>query len=655
MRSALLFLLQVVSFSMFSQQTPDELLKGIEAASNDSIKISKMLDAAWEVKYSNPANAIHYANNAVLLARKNGFKSQLANSHYYKALIFYLTNQFDSTFVSAAKALDLYLQLKNDYGVASIHNVHGLVHERKGDYEESIKSYHRSLEYAKRTSNLYAQSNPLHNIGLIYNKLKEYRQSKDYFLKALEIRKKIGDSVMIAQSFQCIALVDVPLGDTNSAINYNEQAIRYFKKTGDSYDLALVYTNLGTLNTALKKYDKAEELLKEALSLHRTVENKEGEVMTLNNLAELQIALGNFNDAVRYASQSVSLADSLGLDPELKQAYLNLVLGHEGSGDFRNAFFVQKRLATLSDTLLNEEKVKQLALMETRYQAKEKEQQIALQESELKQTYGVIASLVVGMFMLGIIFYLARSQYRKKQALLEADKELSVREAYIQATIESQENERKRFARDLHDGMGQLISALRLSLSAVNHNSSLEERVAVVDQSSKLLNEMHGEIRSVAFNLMPQTLVQYGLVPALKEMADRMNASGTIFIRISSLDLPSRFPEVFEISIYRIIQEWVNNVVKYATPSKIEVQLVGYEREVIITIEDDGKGFDPKTLQESSGNGWKNIRSRINLIKGDLEIDSSPLRSGSTLTLNIPIEGASTQKLQQPLLEPSAG
>jgi signal transduction histidine kinase len=148
---------------------------------------------------------------------------------------------------------------------------------------------------------------------------------------------------------------------------------------------------------------------------------------------------------------------------------------------------------------------------------------------------------------------------------------------------------------------------------------------------------MHREIRSIAFNLMPQTLVQHGLVPALKEMSERINNSGQIIIRVTSFDIPHRLTEVQEISLYRVIQEWINNIVKYSGARTIEVQLVGHDQEITITIEDNGEGFDTVMLDASTGNGWKNIRSRVNLIKGVVDIDSQPGRRTTTLILRVPL------------------
>ena len=239
--------------------------------------------------------------------------------------------------------------------------------------------------------------------------------------------------------------------------------------------------------------------------------------------------------------------------------------------------------------------------------------------------------------LLIVISILLRSRYLRKQQLASQERVLAVQEAYIKATIESQESERKRVAQDLHDGMGQLISALRMTVSNLPAATGTEEKIKAVEKSEKILNDMHREVRAVAFNLMPQTLIQYGLVPALQEMASRLHESTGVVVKISSFDLQQRLSEVQEISMYRIVQEWINNVLKYAEATKIEVDLVADDDEIRLTIEDNGKGFDPNTLISADGNGWKNIQSRTGLLKGAINIDSTPQRKGSTLMIHFPI------------------
>jgi signal transduction histidine kinase len=202
----------------------------------------------------------------------------------------------------------------------------------------------------------------------------------------------------------------------------------------------------------------------------------------------------------------------------------------------------------------------------------------------------------------------------------------------LKAVIGSQEEERKRFAADLHDGLGQMISALRLSLS----HDQVEK--SALQHALQVLNDMNSEIRNIAFNLMPQVLMKSGLEEALKEFALRINRAGNILVTVQTFDLDNNLPAEHRIALYRICQEWVNNVIKYSSSTQISVQLVKHPDELVLTIEDNGNGFDPSSLMESQGNGWKNINSRLHMIKGTLEIDTQKDRQGTTLIISVPIQ-----------------
>ena len=629
----LLFSTQAVAQTAFSSRQ-----KEIEQASNDSVRIALFLKHAWELKYEMPEKAVAFTNEAIRLAEDRGFKKQEAGAWYYKSVIYYLTSRYDSALLFSENAISSYRDLNDNYGIASIYNLRGLVQEKVGEYDGAIANYQESLQHAQKTDNLYGQSNPLHNIGLIYYKTEDYDQAMNYLFKALAVREKIGDSILIAQSYLSIGGAYADDGDTTRAIEYQEKALRFFRLKNDLYDLAIVYSNLGALYLAMNQLPKAERYLMESLSLQHRINNHEGRVKALINLADLNNLKHSFQQGALLAKQALAVCDSFNLKPESRLAYQALISSYENMEMFREGFLAQKKLRAISDTLLNEEKVKQISMLETRYQVKEKEQKILFQQETLEKTYLIIGSLVLLVALLVLVVMLARGRFRKKQALLQKENEIAVREAYIRASIESQEDERKRFAQDIHDGMGQLISALKLMLQPITSTTSLEDRVAVVERSEKLLNEMHHEIRRIAFNLMPHTLLQSGLVAALREAAYRINSAGKVQVHVSSFDIPERLKEVQEVSLYRIIQEWVNNVLKYAVATNIEIQIVGHEQEVSVTIEDNGIGLDPVKLEQGSGNGWKNIRSRVNLIKGSLDVDAAAGRRGTTLTIRMPVE-----------------
>lgn len=205
----------------------------------------------------------------------------------------------------------------------------------------------------------------------------------------------------------------------------------------------------------------------------------------------------------------------------------------------------------------------------------------------------------------------------------------------MEAVIKSQEDERKRYSADLHDGLGQMITALGLKIDSIE-STNTNERKSLLDHSRSLLSDMYDELKNICFNLMPHTLITSGVSEALKEMTPRLGLGDKIKVHLHFFGMENRLSQAQEISIYRITQEWLNNVIKYSSAKRVDINLTRDEDELTLMIEDDGDGFDEALLVNGSGNGWKNIHSRADLIQGEISLDTMPGRRGTTFILNVP-------------------
>jgi len=244
---------------------------------------------------------------------------------------------------------------------------------------------------------------------------------------------------------------------------------------------------------------------------------------------------------------------------------------------------------------------------------------------------GSVVEIVAFMILMG---QAALTVYKERQQLLEQVRENQ--EMVMQAIVKGQEDERNRFARDLHDGFGQMISALNLNLRGLQsvRGTDIENRMDIYNASSDILKNMHTELKNICFDLMPQTLLKHGLEAALMEFAQRINASAEKHVDVHVHGLNSRLSELQEISLYRITQEWVNNILKYSDARRITIQITRDETELTLIIEDDGMGFDQKVLKQGKGNGWRNIQARANLISGQIDVDTQPTMRGTSFILN---------------------
>lgn len=193
----------------------------------------------------------------------------------------------------------------------------------------------------------------------------------------------------------------------------------------------------------------------------------------------------------------------------------------------------------------------------------------------------------------------------------------------FRAVIEATEKERKRVAEDLHDGLGQLLSTAKLNLTAIEGVEDTEE-YKNINTSIAILDEACQEVRHISHNMMPGTLIRLGLVSAVREQARKVNESGKILVTVTVSGFENRMDESREIAIYRVMQELLNNAIRYANATDIGIKLEQQADGYLFTISDNGQGFDPRLLEKSKGIGWRNIQSRIDLLQGNIDLKTAP-------------------------------
>jgi two-component system, NarL family, sensor kinase len=241
----------------------------------------------------------------------------------------------------------------------------------------------------------------------------------------------------------------------------------------------------------------------------------------------------------------------------------------------------------------------------------------------------ILAGIIYLVFIAGLFLFIF--QYRKRKIIHEKEKQILAMDSIIQG----QELERSRMARDLHDGLGGMLSGIKLNLSAMKGNMIVHENDAqLFNKSIVQLDNAIAEMRRVAHNMMPEALLKFGLTEAVQDYCDGINESNLVKIKFTTIGFNQALEKSTEVILYRIIQELSNNAIKHAAAKNIFIQLDKHEQGITLTVEDDGKGFD--TAQITKGAGLQNIQSRIDYLKGSMEIHSTP-GEGSTFIIEIPL------------------
>jgi signal transduction histidine kinase len=283
---------------------------------------------------------------------------------------------------------------------------------------------------------------------------------------------------------------------------------------------------------------------------------------------------------------------------------------------------------------------KALAEMQTKYETEKSDRLIEQQQNRIKfQNYLFvgIAGLVILVSLLLFSVY-KRNKLRQETAM--KTQLMKQQEAAVKAVMEAEENERQRIAKDLHDGLGQMMSAAKMNLSAFEseiHFANAEQKNSFA-KIITLLDESCKEVRTVSHIMMPNALLKNNLGTAIHEFADKIS-SKSLQVHVSAEGLDERVDSNIEIVLYRVIQECVNNVIKHSGATTLDISLIRDKDGISGTIEDNGKGFDITDKEQFEGIGLKNIITRIEYLKGTVDFDSAPGR-GTVVALHVPVLAA---------------
>lgn len=248
------------------------------------------------------------------------------------------------------------------------------------------------------------------------------------------------------------------------------------------------------------------------------------------------------------------------------------------------------------------------------------------------------------LFAVGIIAFVVVHQRRVIQYQINLQKlKEEQQKLLLQATIESEEKERKRIAGDLHDEVGASLSTIRLYLQQAGKKQTLEQAETITVAAKEILDDVVAKVRQISHRLSPEMLLQFGLKDALQNAAQKLKASEGIAVDFISPEEISRFQPERELAVYRIIQEIIGNMLKHAGATKVTIELNEMHNDLIIKVEDNGKGFTQDLFERlksiPGGLGLKNIQSRVDILQANINFTSNIVeRQGTIMTLKVPLK-----------------
>jgi two-component system NarL family sensor kinase len=572
---------------------------------HDTIKLRIYYDLAYQFLYTNDKKTLEYSDKTIELAdklKKSHFKGEALS---LQGVVYKNKGEYPTAIKKHLEGRKYKEENKDTMGLAICHNDLGILYKSMKNFPEALKNYRLAYKYSVLAKKQKGVCMTLNNIGTIHSALNNDDSALIYYNKALVTAEEIKYRNGLATTYANLGEAYGKRGEPAKALGYFQKTLQIDIENNDQYGMILSYINVGNAFKELKKYDDA---------------------------------LGNFSKAEQLCTDNDA-------KPLLKDLYSSMAESYRAQNNFAKAFEFLSKHTVLKDTILNKEVTSQIAEMQTKFDTERKDLEIAKQNAEIESTKleverkNIIAwSLGITIVLILLLSYLFYNRYKLKQrSILDAEL-LKQQELRSKAIIEAEEKERMRIARDLHDGVGQTLSAAKLNLSSlesklqlteIETQSALKNAIDLVDDSVK-------EVRAVSHSMMPNALLKSGLVAAVREFINKLSTIEKLKIDLEITGLSERLEPSTETVLFRVLQEIVSNIIKHAQANKITIQIVKHENELTVMIEDNGVGFDTSKMHEFNGIGLKNIISRIEFLQGSVDFDSS-IGKGTTVIIEVSV------------------
>jgi len=507
----------------------------------------------------------------------------------------------------------------------------------KGTYDSAAVNYYKALDILNKSNEPLKKAGVLNELGKLYRKTRDLDRSLQMYDEAFAIYKTLEDESNMATILNESGVVFEYRGDYDEAIKRYNASLEIREKLNDDVGKGYSYNFLGGVYTLQKKFTEAEKYLLKSLEIREQLKDSFSIALSHGDLGFMYKEQGQFVKATEQYNLSNAIASSMHFADLLLSNYKELSVIAEKKGDFALALVYYKKQSILKDSIYTGEKLKQIEQLNAKYQAEKKEQQLQLQQAEITRKNYLLWGLAGGgaLLILSAFSFYRKRRLQHKMNLQEAV--MRQQDLATRAVIHAEENERKRIAADLHDGVGQMMSAAKMNLSAFENELAFnnEAQKLSFEKLMSLVDESCREIRSVSHQMMPNALLKSGLASAVKEFLDKID-NRIIKINLHTEGLQERMDDNTETVLYRVIQECVNNVIKHSGANNLDISLIRDRDGISATIEDNGRGFDTNDKQKSEGIGLKNISSRIAFLKGTVDFDSSPGK-GTLVAIHIPI------------------
>ena len=520
----------------------------------------------------------------------------------------------------------------------------------------------KALPFAKASANATQLAKVYSDISLVFNNLDELDKTVYYDSIAITTVDTIKDKAnqRVMNVYLMAARNSLYLHHYQKAKALLDKSYAILTPFQDNTYFLEYYELQGKYYTDLKEYGSALNVLDKGIDLAMRIGDDFRKTLIQFQKYRVYAFQKDYKEALRMLFVILRYTD-ISLSANRLILYKEVANTYESLGDYKNGMVWLRKMAELSDSLAQANITNNINDLEAKYQNSEKEKKIlALQTQQTKaalisqKQQSTNRLLLLGCAFLlaivgGSIYYYRKLTHEKEVNYVQQLKQVEQLHTLgiAQAMLAGEERERSRVARELHDGLGGMLAGVKLNLSSMEQENEAIDGVDAnqgkleenMEQTlGKVIGQLDGsitELRRIARNMMPESLLKLGLEKALKDLCDYYTGA-KCQVHFQGMDIAKDVPLINQVYIYRIIQELVSNAIRHGAARSIFVQCSQNDALFLITAEDDGKGFDTNILAQQKGLGWHNIQTRVAFLKGKLDIQSE---IGKGTTINIELDG----------------
>jgi signal transduction histidine kinase/Tfp pilus assembly protein PilF len=630
----------ILSFNYLYAQ-PDSLDQKLVGLENKDL-VDKLNELSFSIAQSDPNRAKAMARDAAEKSQEIEYTYGLGDAMHKLSVVYRFQGYYDEALLYADSALGYIGEQDATSLRAAINSNKGVCYRYKGEYEQALKSYQKAIELHKEANQNTDVGTVLNNLGVMFMYMEDYDKALSYYDQALEIQRRENNQKEIANIYNNYAIVYANQGVLDSSLIYFEKSFEIEKELNNLQGMSESINNIGAVYYYMGDIDNAIIQFRESYKIDSTLGDVRGQISTLSNIAEMKNEKGNPREAIQTLEKCLEMATEIDSKYDKQTALANLASSYQSLGDYEKAFNYYVQYTAVHDSVLGENQQEIVQELETQYQTKEKEQQIKIQGLELEEADLKIKarnSMLVGLSGILVLALVSGFLgYRFIQSKKEAELQRAVaaeQQKQLDAVINATEQEKRRMARELHDGIGQQLSSIKLGISNIFNQlqNTTEESKSKFHTLEKVVDESARDVRELSHRMMPKSLSELWLGAALRDSAEKSLGLNNIRYNYNDDTNGQRYSSQVEVNIYRVAQELINNILKHSDADRVSIDLFKDGNDLVLAVKDNGKGFDP---EKDEGHGMLNIKSRLKQINASLNFEF-PEEGGTETTVKTPI------------------